>query len=126
MEESILTSTKKVLGIGEDYTVFDEDILMHINSAFATLHQLGLGPDEGFTVTNKDATWTSFLDGDPRLNSVKTYVYLKVRTVFDPPGTSFLLQAIDQQIKELEWRLNVAREAQDYEDPLADEEDEET
>lgn len=110
MSESILTSTKKVLGIDESYTAFDVDIIMHINSVFSTLHQLGIGPDNGFMITDATATWDAFLGDDPRLNSIKTYMYLRVRLLFDPPATSFHINALENQIKELEWRLHVVRE----------------
>lgn len=118
MQSSILTSTKKVLGIEESYTAFDEDILMHINSVFSTLNQLGIGPVAGFTIEDANATWDSFLVSDPRLNSVKTYVYLRVRLLFDPPGTSYLIESLNRQAKELEWRMNVTREGEEYQDPL--------
>jgi len=117
MSDSILTSTKKVLGIEELYTAFDVDILMHINSVFSTLHQLGIGPVDGFFIEDATPTWTTFLGTDPRLNSVKTYVYLKVRILFDPPGTSYLIDSLRNQAEELEWRLNVVRETDDWVDP---------
>ena|ERR1700741_1166591 len=107
MSGSILTDTKKVLGLEEDYEVFDVDILMHINSAFSTLTQLNVGPADGLTIEDKDATWDTFLGDDPRLNAAKTYVYLRVRLLFDPPSTQYLVQALQEQVKELEWRLNV-------------------
>ena len=110
MNESILTSIKKLLNIPADYAVFDQDILIHINSAFGTLHQLGLGPVEGFEISDDSVTWNAFMGGDPKLNSVRTYVFLKVKLPFDPPPTSFGLDALKQQISELEWRLNVVRE----------------
>lgn len=118
MSDSILTSTKKVLGIEEEYEVFDVDILMHINSVFSTLNQLGIGPVEGFSIQDKTTTWSAFLGDDIRLNSVKTYVFLRVRLIFDPPGTSYLINAIDKQAEQLEWRLNTYRETQDYTDPF--------
>jgi hypothetical protein len=110
MSDSILNSTKKVLGLAEDYTEFDIDILMHINSALSTLTQLGVGPILGFNIEDAAATWTEFLGGDPRYNSAKSYVYLRVRRLFDPPQTSFHLTALNEQIQELEWRLNVQHE----------------
>lgn len=113
MSESILESTKKVLGIDSDYEAFDMDIVMHINSALSTVHQLGLGPEEGFMVQDNGEEWGDLLENDMRLNSIKTYVYLKVRILFDPPTTSFVLTAMQEQIKELEWRLNVYREGRD-------------
>ena len=110
MSESILTSTKKVLNLADDYTSFDSDITMHINSVFSTLNQLGVGPDEGFMIEDKVPTWDTFLEGDPRLNHVKTYVYLRVRMLFDPPTLGYVVDAMKEQIKEHEWRLNVQRE----------------
>lgn len=118
MDASILTSTKKILGIEESYTAFDVDILTHINSVFSTLTQLGIGPEAGFSIEDKTPTWDNFIpDTDPRFNSVKTYVYMKVRSLFDPPGTSFLIESLNKQIREYEWRLNVTRENDDWVDP---------
>lgn len=111
MVTSILTSIKKLLGLDESYTVFDVDIMMHINSALATLNQLGIGPEFGFTIEDAGPTWDEFLGIDQRLNPVKTYVYLRVRLLFDPPATSFAIDAVKEQITELEWRLNVTRES---------------
>lgn len=119
MSESILTSTKKILGIEENYTAFDLDIMTHINSAFSTLHQLGLGPETGFAIEDKDAEWDDFLGGDLIKNNVKTYVYLRVRLLFDPPTTSFVLTSMQEQIKELEWRINVYRESYAYTAPVS-------
>lgn len=107
--ESILLATKKLLGISSDYTHFDTDIILHINSTFMVLNQLGVGPLEGFSIANDKAIWDDFLDG-PQLEAVKTYMYLKVRLVFDPPTNSFLVEAVKDQIKELEWRLTVRAE----------------
>ncbi len=117
MIQSILDSTKKVLNIDPSYTVFDEDILMHINSAFGTLRQLGVGPEVGFHIEDNTAVWEDFTGVDNRFNEVKSYIYLRVRLLFDPPGTSFLLEAIKEQIKELEWRLNTEREHTDWVEP---------
>lgn len=114
MSESILISTKKILGIEADYKAFDLDILTHINSAFNTLSDLGLGPEEGFMIEDEQATWGDFLEKDKRLNSVRTYIYLKVRLLFDPPTTSFAITAFEKQVSELEWRLNVYREGRDH------------
>lgn len=114
MDESILNSVKKILGIAPDYDAFDTDIIIHINSVFASLNQLGLGPDEGFMIEDETTVWGDFLLDDMRLNSVKTYTYLRVRVLFDPPTTGFTLTAIQEQIKELEWRLNVFREVEEY------------
>jgi hypothetical protein len=118
MEPSILNSTKKVLGIAEDYTVFDVDVIMHINTALSTLTQLGVGPAEGFTVEDAGDEWEDFVDPDDhQFNAVKSYVYLKVRMLFDPPSTSYLIAAQQKQIEELEWRLNVHREETGWVDP---------
>lgn len=110
MGDSILTSTKKILGIQEEYTHFDLDIIVHINSTFFTLNQLGIGPVEGFMIEDATTEWGDFLGGNTRLNAVKTYVYLRVRLLFDPPASSYVLTAMDAQVKEFEWRLNVDRE----------------
>jgi hypothetical protein len=118
MEQSILTSTKKILGIAEDYTVFDLDIITHINTAFSTLTQLGVGPAQGFMIEDATETWTDFIgEDDLQYNSVKSYVFLRVRHLFDPPTTSYLISASERQIQELEWRLNVHREETGWVDP---------
>lgn len=118
METSILNSTKKVLGIAEDYTVFDQDIITHINTAFSTLTQLGVGPAEGFMIEDATAVWTDFItDGDLQYNSVKSYVFLRVKNLFDPPQTSYLIASSERQIEELEWRLNIHREETGWVDP---------
>lgn len=110
--DSILTSIKKLLGIAEDYEHFDTDIIVHINSVFMVLNQIGVGPSEGFAIKDKNSKWSDFIpDAHPvKLNAVQTYMYLRVRILFDPPvGT--VLEAMKQQSEELEWRLNVAAES---------------
>lgn len=108
--DSILYSVKRILGMEDDYTAFDFDIITHINAAFSTLNQLGVGPEAGYFIADAQNEWPEFVVPANQLNLVKTYVYLKVRYLFDPPTTSFLLDAMDKQIKEYEWRLNVFRE----------------
>lgn len=110
MNDSILETVKKLLGIPEDYTVFDPDIIMHINTVFSDLHQLGVGPQTGFAIEDKAAEWSSFTNSVPMLNSVKTYVVLRVRLLFDPPATSFAIAAMEKQVQQFEWRLNVQQE----------------
>ncbi len=110
MEESILTSTKKILGISDSYTAFDLDIITHINMAFSNLNQLGIGPIEGFAIDDNGAIWADFNLPLNQLSMVRTYVYLKTRMVFDPPSTSFVIDAMQKQIGELEWRLSHFRE----------------
>lgn len=117
METSILNSTKKILGLAPDYTVFDHDVITHINTAFSILTQLGVGPPMGFMIEDETTEWTDYIPVDLQYNSVKTYVYLKVRQLFDPPQTSYLISAMERQIGELEWRLNVHREETEYVDP---------
>lgn len=107
MVESILNSIKKMLGIPATDTAFDEDILVNINSAFMTLNQIGVGPAAVYSIEDSTPTWIDFLTDSVMYSAVKTYIYLKVKVVFDPPGTSFLLDAMRNQIQELEWRLNV-------------------
>ena len=114
MDESILNSIKKVLNIPEDYNVFDQDVILHTNSVFSTLHQLGLGPETGFEITGPDEVWADFIQDFLPYNSTKSYVYLRVRMLFDPPTTSYMISAMEKQIQELEWRLNVTREIETY------------
>ena len=106
--DSILTSIKKLLGITEEYENFDQDIIMHINSAFMILNQLGVGPKSGFSINDKSSTWNEFIPESSNLEAVKTYVHLKVKLMFDPPLSSTVNAAIKSQINELEWRLNVS------------------
>ena len=108
METSILTSIKKLLGVAEDYTEFDEDIMTHINSVFLNLTQLGVGPEEGFMIEDNAAEWEDFINNSVQLQAVKTYVYLKVKLLFDPPLSSSVTESFNRMIAELEWRLNVA------------------
>lgn len=119
MTDSILTSVKKLVGLDESYTAFDADLIMYINGSLAIMTQLGVGPDTGFMIEDETATWSDFLGDDPRLNSVKNYVVLKTRLQFDPPQTGFHVTAIEKQIEELEWRINIQREALLWRDPQA-------
>jgi len=121
---SILTSVKKVLNVPASYTAFDEDILLHINSALSTVNQLGIGPEGGLTVTDDTTTWSALIGSDARLNFVKSYIYLKVRLLFDPPQTSFHLEAIERQFREFEWRINTYRESYAWTDPTQEFDDE--
>ena len=105
--DSILTSIKKLLGIAEEDTSFDQDIVMHINAVFTILAQLGVGPEGGFSIEDDSAIWEDFIGTDPRLNSIKTYIYMKVRMMFDPPTIGSVAEAMNKNISELEWRLNV-------------------
>lgn len=107
MNDSILTSIKKLLGITEDYEYFDTDIIIHINTAIMILNQMGVGA-VNFHITGKDETWADLLGTDNTvLEMAKTYIYLKVRLIFDPPATGGgVMDAINNTIKELEWRLN--------------------
>lgn len=106
--DSILTSIKKLLGIEEEYTQFDQDIIMHINTVFTVLNQIGIGPEEGFTISDAYANWNDFIQNSTKLESAKTYIYLKVRLMFDPPASSAAIESMKEQIKELEWRLSVS------------------
>lgn len=112
--ESILDSIKKLLGISDDYTQFDSDIIMHINTVFMNLTQLGVGPDEGFFIEGSTEEWNDFVDTEAtaQFNAVKTYVYLKVKLLFDPPLSSAVIESTNRMISELEWRLNVAAETE--------------
>ncbi len=109
--ESILTSIKKLLGITEEYEQFDDDIIMHINTVFLNLSQIGVGPGEGFSIEGADALWSDYLPDTHKLfEAVKTYIYLKVRLLFDPPINSAVIESINRNIAEIEWRLNLAAE----------------
>lgn len=106
--ESILTSIKSLLGIEDSYTHFDNQIIMHINSVFSILTQLGVGPSTGFMIHDKSALWSDFISDSSLIEFVKTYTYLKVRLIFDPPTGSAVLESMKQTISELEFRINVA------------------
>ena len=108
--ESILISIKKLLQISEDDTAFDTDIIMHINSVFMILWQLGVGPSKGFFIEDETAEWSDFIEDGLNLELVKSYVYLKVKLLFDPPTSSFVMESMNRQIAEFEWRLNVEAE----------------
>lgn len=110
--ESILTSVKKMLGITEEYEHFDKDLIMHINSAFMTLTQIGVGPEKGFVIEDELATWTDFIEDSLQLQAVKSYVYLKVKLLFDPPLSSAVIESSNRTIAEFEWRLRLAAETE--------------
>jgi hypothetical protein len=120
MTDSILDGTKKVLNVDSSYTAFDEQIILFINGVFSTLNQLGVGPEAGFMISDKNAVWSDFLGGDPRLSHIKNYMYLRVRMLFDPPTLGYVIDAMKEQIKELEWRINVQREHVAWIDPDPD------
>lgn len=119
MITSILTSTKKVLGIAAEYTAFDEDIIMHINTVFSTLNQLGVGPVDGFQIEDDSAEWSDFLADDLRLNNVKSYMFMRVKLMFDPPSTSYLITSMQNQVDQLEWRINTTREGDSWTPPVS-------
>ena len=108
--DSILNSIKKQLGLGVEYEHFDPDIIIHINTALSVLTQLGVGPSSGYMITGPAEKWSDFMGKDPRLNCVVTYVYLKVKKIFDPTLSTAVKQAIDESIAELEWRIHVTAE----------------
>lgn len=104
--DSILDSMKKLLGISNDYNHFDQDIIIHINTAFMSLRQIGVGPKGGFAIHGSEETWGDFLLDMKTLESVRTYLYLKVRLIFDPPTNSAVVEIFNKNINEIEWRLN--------------------
>lgn len=108
--ESILISIKKLLGVGEEYDHFDADIIMHINSTLMFLNQLGIGPDDPFLINGDTETWSDLLGTNTKVEAVKAYIFLKVKLLFDPPTSSFVLESMDRQITMLEWRLNAQAE----------------
>ena len=105
--ESILTSIKKMLGLTSEYEHFDTDIIMHINTALSTLTQIGVGPSEGFAISDENALWSDFIPDETKFQFAKTYVYAKVKLIFDPPTTGSHVEALKEAIKECEWRLSV-------------------
>ena len=112
MEENILDSIKKLLGIPEDYTAFDQDIMIHVNSVFMILYELGVGPSNGYSLKDGTEKWGDFISDDENLEGIKTYVYMKVKTIFDPPLNSAVLASMKELISEFEWRIN--NEAEGY------------
>lgn len=110
MATSILTSTKQIIGLASDYTVYDNDVIMHINAALSTASQLGIGPSGGFFIEDSTTTWEDLNLPEDQLAMLRIYVFLRTRYAFDPPQTGYLVEALAQQIKEYEWRLNMFRE----------------
>lgn len=122
--DSILDSTKKVLGLGPEHNAFDDDIIMHINSALSTLNQLNVGPPLGYTITDNTKTWTQFMGSDPKANFAKTYVHISVRLVFDVTSLAGpVINALEKQKLELEWRLMVMADPVDNTNIPDDDED---
>ena len=108
MDQSILITIKKLLGLAPDYTAFDSDVVVYINSVLMTLNQIGIGPDEGFIITGPYELWTDFVPNEiTDQQGIPTYIYLKVKLMFDPPASSFGQEALKKQAEEIEWRLNV-------------------
>lgn len=115
MEQSILNSTKKILGISPDDDSFDLDVITHINSEFSILHDLGVGPSDGFAIEDAYANWEAYLADNPiQLSKIKSCVWLRVRLLFDPPVQSFLIALLQDQLREAEWRLSTNREATEW------------
>jgi hypothetical protein len=108
--ESILTSIKKLLGISEEYVHFDNDIIILINTVLSDLNAIGVGPSNGFSITGDVETWDNLVSDDEKLNNVKTYVFLRVKLLFDPPTQSSVLESYQRQADKLEWLLNVVAE----------------
>ena len=106
--ESILTSIKKLLGIAEEYTHFDADLIMHINSVLSILTQIGVGPAEGFSIKDESSVWEDFVPENSKLELIKSYTYMKVKLLFDPPLISAVIESTNRIISELEWRIQVA------------------
>lgn len=111
--ESILTSVKKLLGIAEEYQQFDADLIMHINTVFMILTQLGVGPVEGFAIEDKHDEWSDFVEDTTQLQALKSYMYMRVKLMFDPPLSSSVLESMNRMIAEFEWRLRLDADAAD-------------
>jgi hypothetical protein len=111
LQESILSTIKKLIGFEDDYTQFDMDLIMHINAAFASLAQIGSNLKEGFFITDKDNLWSEYTTNVTILESVKMYVYLKTKIVFDPPASSMVIETMKQTINELEFRIQISADS---------------
>lgn len=109
--ESILTTIKKLLGLGDDYAAFDTDVIANINTALMSLTQLGVGPTDGYFISGESETWSDFIGGSKSIEAVKTYIYLSVKLVFDPPTSNYVLESMDRQIYELAWRIRLQAES---------------
>lgn len=107
--ESILASIKKLIGIEDTETYFDSDIVTGINSAFSSLNQIGIGPDDGFSISDETKIWSDYLTDVRTLELVKSYVHLKTKLLFDPPSSSSIIDIINKEISEFEWRLNIIK-----------------
>lgn len=107
MEESILKTIKQLIGCPDGFEQFDLDLTIHINSAFAILTQLGVGPKEGYRITGPDNVWSEFEEDAQKSSLIKDYVYIKTRLLFDPPTSSALMDSLKEQLKEMEWRLYI-------------------
>lgn len=114
--DSILLSTKKLNNVAADYTAFDDDFILWINSALSDLNQIGIGPSQGFQIFDKNDLWDDFIEEEPRLNQVKTFVGLRVRLFFDPPGSSFAISMMEKQLEEQLYRLKLAQDDIDAEE----------
>jgi hypothetical protein len=113
--ESILTSIKKLLGIAEEYTHFDADLIIHINSVLSILTQIGVGPAEGFSIKDKSSVWEDFVPENSKWELIKSYTYMKVKLLFDPPLSSSVMEAYNRTISELEWRILISGEEENVE-----------
>ena len=122
MEESILTSIKKLLGIAEEYTQFDTDLIIHINTVLSVLGQIGVGSDGRQSIIDKNTTWESVIGTESKLDMVKSYVYLRVKLLFDPPQSFAVMDAINRNIGELEWRIFVETDPEIPNDTAGNEE----
>ena len=104
--DSILDTIKKLLGPGQEQTHFDQDIIIHINTAIIHLTDIGVGPKAGFSIKSSEEVWSDFIVDIKQFEAVKTYIYLKVKLIFDPPLSSSVIELFEKQIREIEWRLN--------------------
>lgn len=111
VSESILNSIKKLLNISKDEHAFDADIIIHINSVISSLLQIGIGPEKGYRISDEKDSWDEYVSDDSNIDYIKTYMYLKVKMIFDPPLNSSLMQSFNETIRELEWRLHINYES---------------
>ena len=115
IKSSILNDVKEAVGIVQDYTVFDNQLIICINSVFSTLHQLGIGPEEGFYIDGSETKWEDYVESK-RFDFIRSYMIMKVHVMFDPPTSSVAMEALEKQIAEYEWRINSEVECYGEED----------
>lgn len=104
---SILETTKRMLGIPSTYTHFDDELIIHINTAISILTQLGVGPSDGFSITSSTETWSDFVSDESKIKMIENYIFARVRLSFDPPASAAAIEALNKQMEMYEFRINL-------------------